>query len=233
MPEGPVDPFATPAEADPFAEGPSSVALADEIGGTETEQTIEPAGIPSEAAAGLPTVDAEGNVIAPAQAPQEPVAVPEAAQAPPVVAPAPAAPAAATPAPAEAAVAPATPPAAGDRPPGPRGGKGEMRHYKLLYVSAEGQFTIADLSKVPDDSGITVVKLDKEPNEKDSKPVPGDVGELWFEARNNEHANRLGFTIMGRPKDGVHIFAVPRGAWKPRFVKPAPPQPARERVVIS
>lgn len=101
---------------------------------------------------------------------------------------------------------------------GPRGGKGDMRHYKLLYQTGPLQWTEFDLTTVPDDAGIQVVKVDEE---------------QWFEARNNEHANRLGFTIVGRPKEGARIFPVPRGAYKPKRVAPAPPKPERERVVIS
>lgn len=247
MTEGPVDPFATPAEPDPFTADQSATALAEEIvnEAADPERDEQPNPDSPAPTVEIPTVDADGNVIEPevSQEADEPVGAPEGEatpQEPPEAAqdatPAPSLPpeAAVVAAQAEAvAPAPADPAPPASRPPGPRGGKGEMRHYKLLYVSGNGQLTIADLSQVPDDSGITVVKLPKDPNEKESRPVPGDVQELWFEARNNEHANRLGFAIMGRPKDGVHIFAVPRGAWKPRFVKPAPPAPARERVVIS
>jgi hypothetical protein len=100
---------------------------------------------------------------------------------------------------------------------GPRGGKGEMRHYKLLYMTAERQWTEFDLSTV-EVEGVTIVALDDE---------------HWIAARNNDHANRIAFTVLGRPADGVRAFPVPRGAWKPKTIKPAPPKPERESLVIQ
>ncbi len=233
MPDGVADPFASPAAQDPFA---------------------------ADAAAEIPTVNAEGDVISPppevAEAPPEAPAVeaPEAAVEAAVEAPE----AVASSSPAATASTAATTPAAPSeaaRPPGPRGGKGDVRYYKLLYLSGPDQYTNFDLATVPDDIGVTVCKYappkeltelaekkDKLSNAtgEEATRLAAEVRsmehlheELWFEARNNEHANRLGFAIMGRPKDGVQIFPVPRGAWKPKTVKPAPPAPARERVVIS
>lgn len=270
----PEDPFAAPA-ADPFA-GP---AVAEEP--MPPESVAEEPVAPDAAAPDLPVVNAEGEVIS---APAEPAPAAEEAPAPPVEAtppaevaeeaqeavvapetvaaapvatatppaPAPAPPAATTAATTTDATAPASPPA--ERTPGPRGGKGEMRHYKLLYMSGPDTWTQMDLSTVPNDIGVVVCKVtpQKELDELAEKKVKlrdatGEVQarltaeidslerlhkELWFEARNNEHANRLGFAIMKNPKDGCHIFPVPRGAWKPKHVKPAPPRPERERVVI-
>lgn len=102
---------------------------------------------------------------------------------------------------------------------GPRGGKGEMRRYKLLYQTAARQWTEYDLSTVDGPKlGVTIVT---------------ENGEPWMLARNNEHANRIAFAVLGRPKDGVFAFPVPRGAWKPKRIKPKPPEPARERLDIS
>ncbi len=252
MPEAPVDPFATAATVDPFAAAPADLA--------------------EEVSAEIPTVNREGDVIAPPEAPQEPapapavpepVATTEAAPEPPqepAQAPAPppeaaviAAQAAAVAPPAEAAAEPPAP--AGARSPGPRGGKGEMRYYKLFYLSSPDTYTVFDLASVPDDIGVTVCRYapqkeldeiaakrekaktatgeEKAKLEADARALESLHKELWFEARNNEHANRLAFAIMGRPKEGAQIFPIPRGAWKPKTVKPAPPAPARERVVIS
>lgn len=267
----PVDPFGAPVDEDVFGGG-SSTAVADEIAAesvTEAPPTAD-----------LPIVDKEGDPVAPPAAqepapapepvqeapeppaaPQEPVQAPPAAEtaAPPQPATAPPAPPVQPPAqpttgPADAAPAPATTPAAPHET-RPRGGKGEMRYYKLLYMSGPDQWTQCDLSKVDPESGVVVCKVAPQKELEDiaekntaMKDAKGDAlaklqsevrsltalhQELWFEARNNEHANRLGFTIMGRPKDGALIFPVPRGAWKPKNVKPAPPKPERERVVIS
>ncbi len=244
------DPFAAPPAADPFAPQP---VLADEIS--------------AEPVADLPVVNAEGQVISTPPPGPEPVAPETAEVAPPIpddeggeaLAQAPAAPPAPAVAPPASPPPPTTPvttaPSDGSRPTGPRGGKGEVRYYKLMYLSAADTFTVFDLATVPDDIGVTVCKYapQKEQEEIAAKRAKMEKAtaeerakleaevrsleslhkELWFEARNNEHANRLGFAIMGRPKDGCQIFPVPRGAWKPKTVKPAPPAPARERVVIS
>ncbi len=276
----PEDPFATPA-ADPFA-GPADEISAEPIPepGEPDEQFPAPHGDPQDdPMAGIPVVNAEGEVVVPAAAseptpePPAPAVEPappaevaadaqvqvlaaEAAAAVPVPAVTPSAPAPAPPAATTGATTTDAAPAPPQRPTGPRGGKGEMRHYKLLYMSGPDTWTQADLASVPNDSGVVVCKVTPqkeldEISEKKGKLQGTDLTaeqraritaeidylerlhkELWFEARNNEHANRLGYTIMDRPQDGAYIFPVPRGAWKPKHVKPAPPQPERERVVI-
>jgi hypothetical protein len=97
-------------------------------------------------------------------------------------------------------------------------GKAEMRYYKLLYLSAERQWTEFELDPTAEGQTDFVKLVDGEP---------------WMVARNNDHAKRIGFTILGRPQQGVRLFPVPKGAWKPSTVKPAPPKPERERLEIS
>lgn len=207
--EGTFDPISqSVAPAVPPADAPLPEAPAPEPETQEAGQPPEPPETPE----APPATDEPSEVVAaPEEAPQTPED-PGTGDVTPAV---PAQPDA-TPQP-QSTAPPA--PANGERPPGPRGGKGEMRHYKLLYQTGPAQWTEFDLNTVDQqDTGIKVVTVEEE---------------IWFEARNNEHANRLGFTIVGRPKDGARIFPVPRGAYKPKTVKPAPPAPARERVVIS
>lgn len=234
------DPFASTPTADPFAGDPPPTTDADDIKGSQGDDgspTADPdPGQPVGAAPAPAAFDPVSQTVAeaptaPQEAPQAPEAPPESPPAPDAPADAPEAPAA-PPDPGTGDVSPAVPPQPDATPQtetqgeastngertGPRGGKGEMRHYKLLYQTGPATWTEFDLKSVPEDAGITVVNV---------------ANEVWFEARNNEHANRLGFTIVGRPSEGARIFPVPRGAYKPKTVKPAPPQPARERVVIS
>lgn len=203
------DPFANTATADPFAGDPP--APADEV--AAEVPTVDREGQPVEG-----TFDPISQTVTPAEAQTTPEA-PEAPQEAPEAPQTPEDPGTGDVSPAVPTQPDATPQPESERT-GPRGGKGEMRHYKLLYQTGPAQWTEYDLSKLNDaeDTGIKVVKVDEE---------------LWYEARNNEHANRLGYTIVGRPKEGARIFPVPRGAYKPKTVKPAPPKPERERVVIS
>lgn len=104
-------------------------------------------------------------------------------------------------------------------------GKSPVRYYKVLYQTGEKQWTEADLKKAKDGNtsvSANIVTLEGE-----------DSGELWLAARNNEHAVRLSWAILGTPKEGVTTMPVPKGAWKPKRIAPAPPQPERERLVIS
>lgn len=249
----PVDPFGAPVDDDVFG---SSTAVADEIAAESVTEAPPTPDLPVVDKEGDPVVTVP---VAPNPVPQtpDPVAAPEEApQAAPVAETvAPPQPATAPPAP---PVQPPTPPTTGpaSAATGPRGGTGAMRHYKLLYMSGPDQWTQVDLSKVAADSGVVVCQVQPEKELADLAAKKAEIAngatgeklvklnsevrsmevlhkELWFEARNNEHANRLGFAIMGRPKGGAMIFPVPRGAWKPKSVKPAPPRPDRERVVIS
>jgi hypothetical protein len=248
------DPFAEApaAEADPFAE--SAGDPADEVAAeTPAEET------PAE---DIPVVNAEGERIdAPAadgssevadalaaEAAAEPTPEPEPgaeeAQDPPEAAAAPesaaeapqegdeaetpAQPAVAAEEPQEGAQAAAQPPVEpqgqtppADTPPpatGPRGGKGEMRYYKVLYQTGPKQWTEFDLAGVGDPLKQHITTQD---------------GEAWLLARNNEHAVRLAFAVVGSPEQGATVFPVPKGAYKPKRVKPAAPKPERTRLEIS
>jgi hypothetical protein len=108
--------------------------------------------------------------------------------------------------------------------PDPTPEKGELRLYKLLYQSGPGQWQEADLAKVPADLKQYVGKDPKDTANKDG---------LFIKARNNDHARRLAFSIMGRPADGVTVELVARTSWKPVRLAVAPPEPSRERLVIS
>lgn len=223
------DPFAD-AATDPFAgvdaplDDPSQ-EIATEAGVPEpgAEGVQEAAALPSpdaQQAEAPPIVDREGEVVAPgplATTPEdEPAAEPEAPVEPPQATPAEPAPA---PAPAAAAV---PPPRTGAKPPD--------RHYKLLYQTGEDPVTWTefDLSSVPDNIGVTIVTLAEDV--KEGEPARS---EQWILARNNEHANKLAFAMLGRPAGGVRAFPVPRGGWKPKMIKPAAPKPERERLEIS
>lgn len=277
----PEDPFATPA-VDPFGGATTTEAPPEADPFTPVEEAapftppeVSPEPSTADVPADIPVVNAEGERVAaepevapepepPAVEPVEPPAPAEVAQAAveavevaaavPAVPATPPAPAPAPPAATTASTTTDAVPPAATRPPGPRGGKGELRHYKLLYLSGPGTWTQCDLAKVPKDIGVVVclVAPDKELTDLAEKKaklanstgetaarLTGEIDsleklhkELWFEARNNEHANRLGYAIMGAPKAGVYIFPVPRGAWKPKHVKPAPPAPEKVRVQI-
>lgn len=95
--------------------------------------------------------------------------------------------------------------------------KGEMRHYKCLQQTADKQWTEFALSgELPE--GVKVVSIDGEP---------------FFEARNQDHATRICYALLGTPTEGTTVWPVPKGAFKPKRVKPAPPSPERTRLVIS
>lgn len=225
------DPFADSApgaeiEDDPFAQ-------ADEAA-TAEPPTVNREGAPVEAAAPpetpVPAVE-DPATPAPAEAPAEAPAAP--VEQPPAPEP-PAAPAAPAPAPAEAPAAPAPAPEQPAAPAAPapaeEGDQGEappaaeaaadndkqIRHYKPMYQTGEKQWTEATLDNPPE--GVTVVTID---------------GEQFIEARNNEHALRLSYAVIGSPREGASIWPVPRGGYKPKRVKPAAPRPERERLEIS
>lgn len=236
------DPFATDAD-DPF-------------GGSTPEPAPDSSPeIPADAPEAVPTVNREGEPVEaqpeefdpvsqtmkpteeqppqepdaavaapvePQEATQEPEAAPEPQEAggggsePPEQPPAPPA---ADDAPVATVEEPETPVvAAPPSGPGPRGGKGEMRYYKLLYQTGERGWTEFDLTAVPEGLKAHIKVVDGQP---------------WLYARNNDHAKRVSFAILGSPKDGVTVFPVPKGAWKPSRIKPAPPAPERTRLVIE
>lgn len=242
------DPFAgAPAEAtQPPAEEPGQDASPEiptvdregavvETPATPAEVAADEATPAAEEAAAEAATEAEAAVALP-EAPEEPQTATDGGQEPPSsppAAPAEAPEAAAeaeTPAEAaatasedatetEAATAPApTTSGASEGATGPRGGKGELRQYKLLYQTGEAQWTQFPLDPSAEGQSEFVKLVDGEP---------------WMMARNNDHAKRIAFQLLGRPAQGVFLFPVPKGAWKPSRVKPAPPRPERERLVIE
>lgn len=106
-------------------------------------------------------------------------------------------------------------------------GKSPWRHYALLYQTADKQWTEYDLSSLPDD--LKQYAESKPLNDK--KPEEGSF--LFLKARNADHARRIAWVIFGRPEAGVTVNPVARSSWKPKRLSKAPPQPERERLVIS
>lgn len=209
------DPFADTGsgEPDPFAEeAPDDLPPA-----AEEPRPAEPPPPPApEQPAPSP---AESPVVAPdapAEPPAAPAEPPEAPAAPPE---APTAPEAPTPPPVAA-------PAEGDQGDdanepearGPRGGKSSLRDYKILFQTAPDTWTEVKLDPANAPDGVSVKVKD---------------GDSWVEARNNEHAMRLGFILLDRPDNGVTILPVPRGGWKAKRVQKAAPRPERERLEIK
>lgn len=97
------------------------------------------------------------------------------------------------------------------------GSKAVFRRYKILYQSGENDWTVADLSEVPD--GIEVQKRE------------GD-GEEFIMARNADAGRRLAWSVLGRPQGGVRVNLVAESSWKPKLLRPAPPKPSTERLEI-
>lgn len=91
----------------------------------------------------------------------------------------------------------------------------QTRYYKALYQTADKGWTEVDLSNAPADQKTV---LD---------------GEEFLVARNNDHARRLLFNILGRPDAGVTVNPIARASWKPKRVRVAPPKPDRERLEIE
>jgi hypothetical protein len=224
------DPFATPAD-DPFAEAAAKV---DEqpVEAADIEPDVsDPADeIGAEADAEIPVVNKEGETVEAPQATDQAMSPEQAEDAPDAVG-APDAAQAPTEAPQEAqetpqepveapqeAEAPAAPAETAAAAPEAANGKSPVRHYKVLYQTGPSTWEEADLLKAKSDGNANIVMVDGQP---------------WLAARNNEHATRLSFGVLGRPTQGVTSFPVPKGAWKPRRVKPAPPKPDRERLDIS
>ena len=239
------DPFANPPAA-PVAEAAPQPAVPD----------------PVEQAAAIPVVDKEGQAVTPGplettpedRGEPEPVPAPAPVQetppAPPAEAPAPAPAPPPPPAPEptpeppvpEPTPAPAPEPEPQPEPPAPpapapapdpdpdppaaqaesSGGGKEVRYYKVLYQTGEHQFTVADLTGKPN-----VVELEVEYVKGQKKK------EKFIEARNGDHALKLAFVAVGRPVAGVTLLIIPKGSYKPRPVKAAPPSPERERLTIG
>lgn len=228
------DPFATGTpEADPFAQtapAPASAIDPPDDGPDAAEPPIvNREGEPVEGDAnGATPVEAQPEAAAPAEAvdatPEEAAAQPEAAETPaqppaepqaaPEAAQPPAQPAAQATAPATAASTDGADEAAAT----PAEGKSPWRHYKLLYQTGPSQWAEFDLSSLAED-------MKQYAEQKD--------GEMFLRARNADHARRIAWVIFGRPEAGVTVNPVARSSWKPKRLSKAPPQPERERLVIS
>lgn len=98
------------------------------------------------------------------------------------------------------------------------GGKSPLRHYALLYQTGENVWTEYDLSTLSED-------MKQHAETKD--------GKRWLRARNADHARRIAWIIFGRPENGVTVNPVAKSSWNPKRLAPAPPEPTRERLVIS
>lgn len=101
---------------------------------------------------------------------------------------------------------------------GPRGGSSPLRNYKILYQTGDGQWTEMKLDPDNSPDGVNVVKKDDT---------------MWVEARNNEHALRIGYVLLDRPENGARILPIPQGGWKAKLVRKAAPRPERERLEIG
>lgn len=87
-----------------------------------------------------------------------------------------------------------------------KGGKSEMRRYRLLYQTGEKGWEEAEW-------------------EEDGKPT------RVIDARNADHARRLAWPILGRPENGVTVLPIPDSAWKPKRLQ-ARTVPVREALEI-
>lgn len=111
-------------------------------------------------------------------------------------------------------------------PPAPANGNGEqeprkpkqLRHYVVLMQTGPAEFTKIDLRGKD---------YTKEIEEEDGTKA------IYLEARNNDHAYKLAYHLVGSPRDGATLLPLPKASWRPRRVAPAPPQPERERLVIQ
>lgn len=101
---------------------------------------------------------------------------------------------------------------------GPRGGSSPLRKYKILYQTGEDTWSEVKLDPENSPDGVTVVR---------------DDDTLWVEARNNEHALRIGFVLLGRPDSGAVILPIPHGGFKAKRIRKAAPRPERERLEIG
>lgn len=106
----------------------------------------------------------------------------------------------------------------GSTEPEPEPAKGaQVRLYKLLYQTGP---TTWEETQIPDEHAETV------PDEKHGP-------QRFLKARNNDHARRLAWVIHGRPEAGITVIPVPASSFKPKRIKPKPPEPTRERLEIE
>lgn len=207
------------AQADPFADGEDPFANS----GPEPDMADPADEVAAESAeADIPTVDREGNRVEPEaeeqasgdgapEAPQEAPEAPQEAEEPQ----------------GQADVQDGEPEAQadeegdGEEEKEPSGPKTPIRYYRLMYQTADNQWTEVDVSNVRDLGVETETTREK------------GLGQVtWIKARNNDHALRIAWVILGRPAEGVRAWPVPRGSFKPKLLRPKPPQPARESLEI-
>lgn len=96
------------------------------------------------------------------------------------------------------------PPAAAEAAPAPAEepqGTSKIRQYHILYQTGPGQWTEAEWEG--ETGGKTKI----------------------VQARNNEHALRQAFSILGEPEAGVTILTVPASGFKPKRLKRKPVVP--------
>lgn len=192
-----------PSQADVAEVAPGPLETTPEDQGTDPAATDDPQ--PPEPGA------------VPAQAPEQSAAQ-QPVQSEPKPAEAPAQP--------EAASEPQTAPQAPPAPASSGDGNGEeaekpkkqQRYYVLLMQTGPDQFTKIDLRGKD---------YTKEIEEEDGTKA------IYLEARNNDHAYKLAYHLVGSPRDGATLLPLPKASWRPRRVAPAPPQPERERLVIQ
>ena len=232
QPPEPSPPEPTPEPPAPEPPQPEPVSP-DSPGVREPDADPVPADIPQVDREGQPvgsgplaTTEEDASAAAPEEPPaaqpadqMAPVEAVEAPEAPAEAPPQPETPAAEAPQeqapPAAPTPAPSTTPDSQSNSDGPK----SIRHYKLLYATSATGFEVAPLTDA-----------DGNPREEYVKLIDG---EHYLEARNNEHAYKLAFHLMGAPRDGVTLWPVPKASFRPRKVSPAPPAPERERLVIS
>lgn len=197
----------TDTEHDPFSDAGEGDPFADAPEGQVEAQ--------AEAGGEIPTVDREGDPIPsqPVTSAEVPDATPQASEVPEEAPPAPETPQA----------APSAPESDGGDAPSTEGGRRQrgtspLRHYKILFQTSE--------------TGWDEVKLDPK-NTPDGVSIVKDEDTMWIEARNNEHAMRVGYVLLGSPNEGATILPIPQGGWKAKRVRKAPPRPERERLEIG
>lgn len=208
---------AVEVEPEPGHTAPSEAAVA-EVAPGPLETTPEDQGT-DPAATDNPQPPEPGAV--PAQAPEQ-----SAAQQPVQSEPRPAEAPAEAPAQPEAAPAPQAAPQASPAPAASNDGNGDddgkkkkqQRHYVLLMQTSVDGFTKIDLKGK---------EYTEEIEEEDG------TKNVYLVARNNDHAYKLAYHLVGSPRDGATLLPLPKASWRPRRVAPAPPQPERERLVIQ
>jgi hypothetical protein len=205
---------AVEVQPEPGHTAPSQADVAEVAPGpldtTPEDQGIDPAATDDPQPPEPGAVPAQAPEQSAAQQPAEQPQAPAEAPAQPEAAPEPQAAPQASPAPAQQA-------AEGDGNGDAKKAK-QMRHYVVLMQTGPDQFTKLDLRGKD---------YTKEIEEEDGTKA------IYLEARNNDHAYKLAYHLVGSPRDGATLLPLPKASWRPRRVAPAPPQPERERLVIQ